>query len=90
MASREAFLFIVSKSHKCNEVLDPTFTLGSEPEQKELFEAKQTSMFSVFNANLQTGMGKTIVRRHLTTTDAQSVLTEFQPKRTLSNSNPNG
>ena len=30
-------------------------------------------MFSVSNANLQTDMGKTIVRRDLTTTDAQSV-----------------
>ena len=67
-------LFIFAKSHKCNEVLDPTFTPGSEPEQKELFETKQMLfMFSVFNANLQTELGKTIVRRHLTTTDAQSV-----------------
>ena len=70
-------LFIVAKSHKCNEVLDPIFTQGSEPEQKELFEAKQTFLFSVFNANLQTDMGKNIVRRHLTTTDAQSVCREL-------------
>ena len=34
-------------------------------------------MFSVFNANLQTDMGKTIVRRHLNTTDAQSVWREL-------------
>ena len=34
-------------------------------------------MFSVFNANLQTDMGKTIVRRHLANTDAQSVWKEF-------------
>ena len=26
-------LFIVAKSHKCNEVLDSTFTPGSEPEK---------------------------------------------------------
>ena len=48
------------KSHKCNEVLEPTYTPGSEPQQQELFEAKQTFVFSVFNANLQTDMGKTI------------------------------
>ena len=30
-------------------------------------------MFSVFNDNLQTDMGKTIVRRHLANTDAQAV-----------------
>ena len=69
MASRGAY--------SCNEVLDPTYTPGSEPEQWELFETKQTFMFSVFNANLQTDMGKTIVRRHLDTTDAQSVWREL-------------
>ena len=61
-------LFVVANSDECNEVLDPTYTPSSEPEQKDLFEAKQTFMFSVFNANLLTDMGKTIVRRHLTTT----------------------
>ena len=66
-------LFIVAKTHECSEVLDPNYTPGSEPEEKELFEAKQTFMFSVFNANLQTDMGKTIVRRHLAYTDAQAV-----------------
>ena len=35
-------LFIVAKSHECNEVLEPTYTPVSEPEQQELFEAKQT------------------------------------------------
>ena len=69
MASREAF-------HSC-KVLDPAYTPGSEPEEQELFEAKQTFMFSVFNANLQTDMGKTIVRRHLASTDAQSVWKEL-------------
>ena len=44
-----------------------------EPEQRELFEAKQTFMFSVFIANLLTDKGKTIVRKHLNTTDAQAV-----------------
>ena len=70
-------LFIVAKTHECNEVLDPNYTLGGEPEEQELFEAKQTFMFSVFNANLQTDMGKTIVRRHLANTDAQSVWKEL-------------
>ena len=70
-------LFIVAKTHECNEVLDPTYNPGSEPEEQELFEAKQTFMFSVFNANLQTDMGKTIVRRHLANTDAQAVWKEL-------------
>ena len=34
-------------------------------------------MFSVFNANLQADIGKTIVRRHLTSTDAQAVWKEL-------------
>ena len=34
-------------------------------------------MFSVINATLQTDMGKTTVRRHLTNTDAQSVWKEL-------------
>ena len=66
-------LFIVSKSHECSEILDSTYTPGSAPEQKGLFEAKQTFMFSVFNANLLTDQGKTIVRKHLATTDGQTV-----------------
>ena len=44
---------------------------------KSFFEAKQTFMFSVFNANLKTDMGKTIIRRHLANTDAQSVWKEL-------------
>ena len=70
-------LFIVAKTHECNDVLDPNYTPGSEPEAQELFEARQTFMFSVFNANLQTDMGKTIVRRHLANTDAQAVSKEL-------------
>ena len=33
-------LFIVAKSHECNEVLDPTYTPGSEAEEQELLEDK--------------------------------------------------
>ena len=57
--------------------MDPTYTPGSDPEQQEVFEAKHSFMFSIFNANLQTDMGKTIVRRHLTNTDGQSVFREL-------------
>ena len=70
-------LFIVAKTHECSDVMDPNYTPGSEPEEQELFEAKQTFMFSVFNTNLQTDMGKTIVRRHLASTDAQAVWKEL-------------
>ena len=43
----------------------------------DIFLLKQTFMFSVFNSNLQTHMGKTIVRRHLANTDAQEVWKEL-------------
>ena len=70
-------LLKVAKTHECNEVFDPNYTPGSAPEEQELFEAKQAFRFSVFNANLQTDMGKTIVRRHLANTDAQAVWKEL-------------
>ena len=70
-------LFIVAKTHECNEVLDPNYTPGSVPEEQELIEAKQTFMFSVFNPNLQTVMGKTLVRRYLANTDTQAVWKEL-------------
>ena len=57
--------------------LDPTYNPGGETEEQDLFETKQTFTFSVFNANLQTNMGKTIVRRHVTNADAQSVWREL-------------
>ena len=41
-------------------------------------------MFSVFNANLQTDMVKTIVGRQLTTTDTQSVWRELSEHRRTS------
>ena len=70
-------LLIVAETHECNGFLDPHYTPGSAPEEQVHFEVKQTFMFIVFNANLQTDMGKTIVRRHLAATDAQSVWKEL-------------
>ena len=78
-------IFIVAKSHECNEVLGPTYAPGGESEKQQVFEAKQTFMFSVFNTNLQTDMGKTIVRRHLANTGAQSVWKELSEHMRTSN-----
>ena len=39
-------ILIVAKTHECNEVLDPNYTPGSEPEEQALFEPKHTFMFS--------------------------------------------
>ena len=64
--------YITAKSHECDVILDPEYTpLNSE---KELFEAKQIFMFSVLDKHSLTDMGKTIVRKYVHITDAQSVL----------------
>ena len=42
IASVGAF-FIVPKSNECNEVIDPTYTPGSESEQEDLFNRRFTS-----------------------------------------------
>ena len=81
---------IVSKTHECNEVLDPNYNLGSEPEEQELFEAKQTFMFCIFNANHPTDMGKTIVRGHLANTDAQAVWIELSEHMRTSSKGASG
>ena len=82
--------FIVAKSCECNEDLELTYTPGSEPEEQELFEVKQTFLFNVFNANLEMDMGKTIVRRHLANTDAQSVWTELREHMRTSSKGDSG
>ena len=46
--------------------------------KRTLVEAKQSFMFSVFDKHLLTDMGKTIVRKYVHTTDAQSVWKDFQ------------
>ena len=70
-------LFISAMSHDVSEILDPTFTPGPSQEEKELFEAKQVFMYKVFNETLSTDMGRTKVRKHLKTTDAQVVWKEY-------------
>ena len=69
-------LYITAKSHECDDVLDPEYTPSDA--EKELFEAKQVFMFSVLDKHLLTDMGKTIVRKYVHTTDAQSAWKEFQ------------
>ena len=69
-------LYITTKSHECDEILDPDYTPSNS--EKELFETKQIFMFSVLGKHLLTDMGKTKVRKHVHTTDAQPVWKDFQ------------
>ena len=70
-------LFITAKSQDVSEILDPTFTPGPFQEEQELFEAKQTVTYKVFNATLLTNMGRYKVRMHLRTPDAQALWKEY-------------
>ena len=73
----QKYLFITAKSHDVSEILDPTYTPDTSPEQQELFEAKQVFMYKVFNEALLTDMGRTKVRKYLKTTDTQDVWKEY-------------
>ena len=77
-------LFITATSHDVSEILDPTYTPGTSPEEQELFEAKQIFMYKVFNETLLTDMGRTKVRKYLKTTDAQAVWKEYSEHMTTS------
>ena len=55
-------LLITTKLHDVSEILDPSYSTGPSPEERELFEAKQFFMYKVFNETLQTDMGRTTVR----------------------------
>ena len=51
-------LYITAKSYECEEVLDPEYTpINAE---KDLFDARQVFMFSVFDKHLLTDMGKVL------------------------------
>ena len=68
-----------SKSQpECPSVCPVLFRFQHTNAEKDLFEAKQVFMFSVFDKHLLTDMGKTTVRKYVHTTDAQSVWMDFQ------------
>ena len=69
-------LYITAKSQECDEVLDPEYILSNS--EKELVQARHIFMFSVLDKHLLTDMGKTIIRKYVHTTDAQSVWKDFQ------------
>jgi hypothetical protein len=65
-----------AKTHNMMEVLDSTY-VQTNTDGIALFEAKQTFMYSVFKEHLQTDMGKTLVRTHELTSDAQKIYLEL-------------
>ena len=56
-------LLITAESHDVSEILDPSYSPGPSPEERELFKAKQVFMYKVFNETLLTDMEGTMVRK---------------------------
>ena len=69
---------MTATTQSCEEVVDAHGMPGHDADSEELFQQKQYFMFSVFNKVLQSDMGKTIVRRHAPSLNAQSLLQEFE------------
>jgi hypothetical protein len=65
-----------ARAHDIEQVLDPLYTPENDRELK-LFRRKQQFAYTVLDATLKTDMGKTIVRKHQYTGDAQRVWYEF-------------
>ena len=83
-------LLVTATTHDCEEVLDGTYKAESTRESHELFRQKKYFMYSVFNKVLQSDGGKTIVRKHAPTLDAQSVWREFESHMSTSSKGLNG
>ena len=49
-------IYIAAESNECEEILDPEYTPTNA--EKDLFEVKQVIMFSVFDKDLLTDMGR--------------------------------
>ena len=72
-------LLVTATTHDCEEILDGNYKPENNNDSKELFKQKKYFMCSAFNKVLQNDMGKTIVRKHAPTLDAESVWRKFEP-----------
>jgi hypothetical protein len=62
----------LARTHDVSEVFDPEYQ-PKDTLESELFEQKQSFVYSVFNKCILTDIGKTLVRLHEKTFDAQAV-----------------
>jgi hypothetical protein len=63
-----------ARAHDVREVFDPTYIpSANDPEEIELFEKKQSFVYSVLNKCVMTDHGKSFVREHEHDFDAQAV-----------------
>ena len=75
---------MTARAHDCEEILQPTFRPRGDADSLELFSLKNDFMYSVFNKCLLSDMGKTIVRKHLDSINAQCIWEEFATHMTTS------
>ena len=75
---------MTTRAHDCEEILQPTFRLRGDADSLELFRSKNDFMYSVFNKCLLSNMGKTIIKKHLDTMNAQRVWEECLTHMTTS------
>ena len=75
---------MTARAHDCEEILQPTFRPRGDADSLELFSLKNDFMYSVFNNCLLSDMGKTIVRKHLDSINAQCIWEEFATHMTTS------
>ena len=79
-----SIVLVTARAHDCEEILQPTYRPRSDADSLELFWLKNDLMYSVFNKCLLTDMGKTIVRKHLDTKNAQLGWEDFATHMTTS------
>lgn len=80
---------VTAKSHGLEDVLNSGY-LPSTSEDKALFHEKQKFAFSVLDHVIHTNMGKTIVRKHTDSMNAQQAyaeITQFYSSSTLARQN---
>jgi transposase InsO family protein len=72
-----------ARVHNLLQVLDPTYVPQNVDESK-LFEKQQAFMYDIFVNKLQTNTGKSLVRKHQATFDAQQIWAELADHCTTS------
>ena len=66
----------IAKSHRIDEVFDPLY-VPTTPEDIEVFAKKQKFAYTFLDEKICTDMGKTLVRKHEVTGNAQLIWAEF-------------
>ena len=66
-----------ARAQGVDDVLNPSFKPGNEPDKIALFQEKQKYMYAVFDKIMGTDEGRKCVRSYIETFDAQKVYSDF-------------